>query len=44
MVPVGRLTLVRTFAKIGNCIKAREASVAIPSLVAPMLGPVTSAA
>ncbi len=39
MVPVGRLTLVRTFAK-SELMKAMS-FVAIPSLVAPMLGPVT---
>jgi EmrB/QacA subfamily drug resistance transporter len=39
MVPVGRLTLVRTFAK-SELIRAMS-FVAIPSLVAPMLGPVT---
>src|SRR6201994_401906 len=38
MVPVGRLTLVRTFAK-SELIRAMS-FVAIPSLVAPMLGPV----
>ena len=39
MVPVGRLTLVRTFAK-SELI--REMSfVAIPALVGPMLGPIT---
>ncbi len=37
MVPVGRLTLVRTFPKT-ELIKAMS-FVAIPSLVAPMLGP-----
>jgi EmrB/QacA subfamily drug resistance transporter len=39
MVPVGRLTLVRTFAK-SELIRTMS-FVAIPSLVAPMLGPVT---
>ena len=38
MVPVGRLTLVRTFAK-SELIRAMS-FVAIPSLVAPMLGPI----
>jgi EmrB/QacA subfamily drug resistance transporter len=38
MVPVGRLTLVRTFAK-SELVRAMS-FVAIPSLVAPMLGPV----
>ena len=38
MVPVGRLTLVRTFAK-GDLIRTMS-FVAIPSLVAPMLGPI----
>src|ERR1700760_923656 len=38
MVPFGRLTLVRTFAK-SELIRAMS-FVAIPSLVAPMLGPV----
>ena len=38
MVPVGRLTLVRTFAK-SELIRAMS-FVSIPSLVAPMLGPV----
>lgn len=37
MVPVGRLTLVRTFAR-SELIKAMS-FVAIPSLVGPMLGP-----
>ena len=37
MVPVGRLTLVRTFPK-AELVKAMS-FVAIPSLVAPMLGP-----
>jgi EmrB/QacA subfamily drug resistance transporter len=37
MVPVGRLTLVRTFAK-SELVRAMS-FVAIPSLVAPMLGP-----
>jgi EmrB/QacA subfamily drug resistance transporter len=37
MVPVGRLTLVRTFAK-SELIRAMS-FVAIPSLVGPMLGP-----
>jgi EmrB/QacA subfamily drug resistance transporter len=39
MVPVGRLTLVRTFPK-GELVRTMS-FVAIPSLVAPMLGPVT---
>jgi EmrB/QacA subfamily drug resistance transporter len=38
MVPVGRLTMVRTFAK-SELIRAMS-FVAIPSLVGPMLGPV----
>jgi MFS family permease len=38
MVPVGRLTLVRSFAK-SELIRAMS-FVAIPSLVAPMLGPI----
>ena len=38
MVPVGRLTLVRTFPK-AELVKAMS-FVAVPSLVAPMLGPV----
>jgi len=38
MVPVGRLTLVRTFAK-SELVRAMS-FVAIPSLVAPMLGPI----
>ena len=38
MVPVGRLTLVRTFAK-SELLRAMS-FVAIPGLVAPMLGPV----
>jgi EmrB/QacA subfamily drug resistance transporter len=38
MVPVGRLTLVRTFAK-SDLIRTLS-FVAIPALVAPMLGPV----
>src|SRR6201995_4192702 len=37
MVPVGRLTLVRTFAK-SELIRAMS-FVAIPSLIGPMLGP-----
>src|SRR6202050_2910784 len=37
MVPVGRLTLVRTFAK-SELLRAMS-FVAIPSLIAPMLGP-----
>ncbi len=37
MVPVGRLTLVRTFPK-AELVKAMS-FVAVPSLVAPMLGP-----
>ena len=39
MVPVGRLTLVRSFAK--SELVRTLSFVAIPSLVAPMLGPVT---
>lgn len=39
MVPVGRLTLVRTFAK-SDLLRAMS-FVTIPALVAPMLGPVT---
>ena len=39
MVPVGRLTMVRTFAK-SELIRAMS-FVAIPGLVGPMLGPVT---
>src|SRR5271154_5056796 len=38
MVPVGRLTLVRTFAK-GELIRTMS-FVAIPGLIGPMLGPV----
>ncbi|WP_263354969.1 DHA2 family efflux MFS transporter permease subunit [Acidicapsa acidisoli] len=38
MVPVGRLTLVRTFAK-ADLLRAMS-FVSIPSLVAPMLGPI----
>src|SRR6202451_1127456 len=38
MVPVGRLTLVRTFAK-SELVQAMS-FVAIPSLIGPMLGPV----
>src|SRR6202789_2415297 len=38
MVPVGRLTMVRTFAK-SELIRAMS-FVAIPSLVGPMLGPI----
>jgi EmrB/QacA subfamily drug resistance transporter len=38
MVPVGRLTLVRTFAK--SELVRTMSFIAIPSLVAPMLGPV----
>ncbi len=38
MVPVGRLTLVRTFAK-SDLIRAMS-FVAIPALVGPMLGPI----
>ena len=37
MVPVGRLTMVRTFAK-SELIRAMS-FVAIPSLIGPMLGP-----
>ncbi len=39
MVPVGRLTLVRTFAK-SELVRIMS-FVAIPSLVAPMLGPIS---
>jgi EmrB/QacA subfamily drug resistance transporter len=39
MVPVGRLTLVRTFAK-SELIRAMS-FVAIPALIGPMLGPIT---
>ena len=39
MVPVGRLTLVRTFAK-SDLIRIMS-FVSIPALIAPMLGPVT---
>jgi EmrB/QacA subfamily drug resistance transporter len=38
MVPVGRLTMVRTFAK-SDLVRAMS-FVAIPSLIGPMLGPV----
>jgi EmrB/QacA subfamily drug resistance transporter len=38
MVPVGRLTLVRTFAK--SELVAAMSFVAIPALVGPMLGPI----
>ena len=38
MVPVGRLTMVRTFAK-SELIRAMS-FVAIPSLIGPMLGPI----
>src|ERR1700733_8221178 len=38
MVPVGRLTMVRAFAK-SELVRARS-FVAIPSLIGPMLGPV----
>src|ERR1700723_566184 len=38
MVPVGRLTMVRTFAK-SELIRAM-AAVAIPGLIGPMLGPI----
>jgi EmrB/QacA subfamily drug resistance transporter len=38
MVPVGRLTLVRTFAK-SELLKAMS-FISIPALVAPMLGPI----
>ena len=38
MVPVGRLTIVRTFAK-SELVRAMSA-VAIPGLIGPMLGPV----
>jgi EmrB/QacA subfamily drug resistance transporter len=39
MVPVGRMTLVRTFAK-SELVRAMS-FVAVPALIAPMLGPVT---
>jgi len=39
MIPVGRLTIVRTFAK-SELIRAMS-FVAIPGLIGPMLGPVT---
>jgi EmrB/QacA subfamily drug resistance transporter len=39
MVPVGRLTIVRTFAK-NELIRAMS-FVAIPALIGPMLGPIT---
>jgi len=39
MVPVGRLTIVRAFAK-GELIRAMS-FVAIPGLIGPMLGPIT---
>jgi EmrB/QacA subfamily drug resistance transporter len=39
MVPVGRLTMVRTFAK-SELVRAMS-FVAIPSLIGPMLGPIT---
>ena len=39
MVPVGRLTLVRTFAK-SDLVRIMS-FVSIPALIAPMLGPVT---
>src|ERR1700723_4444071 len=38
MVPVGRLTLVRTFAK--SELIAAMSFVAIPALIGPMLGPI----
>ena len=38
MVPVGRLTLVRTFAK--SELLRTMSFVSIPALVAPMLGPI----
>src|SRR6201994_4137777 len=38
MVPVGRMTLVRTFSKAG--LLRAMSFVSIPSLIAPMLGPV----
>ena len=38
MVPVGRLTLVRTFAK--SDLLHMMSFVSIPALVAPMLGPI----
>jgi len=39
MVPVGRLTVVRTFAK--SELGPRHELVAIPGLIGPMLGPIT---
>jgi EmrB/QacA subfamily drug resistance transporter len=39
MVPVGRMTLVRTFAK--SELVRTMSFVAVPALIAPMLGPVT---
>ena len=39
MVPVGRLTLVRTFAK--SDLLRTMSFVSMPALVAPMLGPIT---
>src|SRR6185503_16355261 len=42
MVPVGRLTIVRTFPK-SELVRAM-AFVAIPALVGPMLGPVVGGA
>jgi EmrB/QacA subfamily drug resistance transporter len=39
MVPVGRMTLVRTFAK--SELVRTMGFVAVPALIAPMLGPVT---
>src|ERR1700728_2865892 len=39
MLPVGRLTLVRTFAK-SNLLRAMS-FVSIPGLIGPMLGPIT---
>jgi MFS family permease len=38
MVPVGRMTLVRTFSKSG--LLRAMSFVSIPALVAPMLGPI----
>jgi MFS family permease len=38
MVPVGRLTLVRTFAK--SDLLRTMSLVSIPALIAPMLGPI----
>jgi len=42
MLPVGRITMVRTFAK-SELIRAMS-FVSVPSLVAPMLGPLVGGA